>query len=98
MSIGSGSGMAVGSGIGVGSGAGVGVAAGAQAASTRAVTVNSMAKTLKRFIFFTPYFCFFLSDFCTYFVQIMYVFYSFCPDCQEEKSALNKLLSCPFPP
>jgi hypothetical protein len=54
LSITSGSGMAVGSGIGVGSGAGVGVAAGAQAASTRAVTVNSMAKILKRFIFFTP--------------------------------------------
>jgi hypothetical protein len=39
--------MAVGSGIAVGAG----VAAGAQAASAKAVTVNNMEKTVKRFIF-----------------------------------------------
>jgi hypothetical protein len=46
----SGSGVAVGSGSTVGSE--VGVAAGAQAAKTRATTINNMGITVKRFILF----------------------------------------------
>jgi hypothetical protein len=69
-----GSGVAVGSGTLVGSGmaVGAGVGAGAQAAKTRAITISNIGKTVKRFIFFTPIQS--LSDFCTYFAQIMFVF------------------------